>query len=118
VKTQARQRRPPITIAGVALARTVSEVVRLAKRIKNTHGVEPSVSVAPASERSALCIVTIEYDERNPREGEIAARCFRSFAEQVMARGYALYRLMTKTSDGGRGGYVCLLGPARLPRRT
>ena len=69
------------------------EVTRLATEIVLEHGFEPQMSLSLATERSAICIVTISYDRAMPGEDERALTCYRALSEALLVRGYPPYRL-------------------------
>ena len=112
MKHSSRRDGRAVRIAGSALARTVKDARVLARFVRRKYGLEPQISLAPASTRSAVCVVTIDYDRRRPGDDRKAARCYRTFAEQLLVRGYALYRLTTQSNDlNPHGEYTCLLSP-------
>jgi 4-cresol dehydrogenase (hydroxylating) len=79
---------PVVPMTGAAL----SEVTALASEVVLKGGFEPQMSVSLATERMAICVITITYDRSETGADEAAMRCYRSLAEQLSQRGYPLYR--------------------------
>jgi 4-cresol dehydrogenase (hydroxylating) len=70
-----------------------TEVARLATDVLLDHGFEPQMSMSLATERSAICVITISYDRHVPGEDQRALDCYRVLVEALLARGYPPYRL-------------------------
>ena len=70
-----------------------TEVARLATDVLLDHGFEPQMSMSLATERSAICVITISYDRDVPGEDQRALDCYRVLVEALLARGYPPYRL-------------------------
>ena len=75
------------------------EVSRLATDVLLSHGFEPQMSVSIATERSAICVITISYDREEPGEDERAIACYRVLVDALLARGYPPYRLPVGAMD-------------------
>lgn len=73
----------------------VRVVVDLATRVVLDHGFEPQMSLSLATERSAICVITISYDRSQPDEDRRAAACYNTLVELLADRGYPPYRLNT-----------------------
>jgi 4-cresol dehydrogenase (hydroxylating) len=69
------------------------EVTRLATGILLEHGFEPQMSMSLATERSAICVITISYDRDVQGEDMRAWECYRVVVEACHSRGYPPYRL-------------------------
>jgi 4-cresol dehydrogenase (hydroxylating) flavoprotein subunit len=69
------------------------EVTGLATGILLEHGFEPQMSLSLATERSAICVITISYDRDEPGEDARALECYRVLAETLVSHGYPPYRL-------------------------
>jgi 4-cresol dehydrogenase (hydroxylating) len=76
-----------------------TEVTGMATRILLEHGFEPQISLSLATERSAICVVTISYDREVAGEDERARACYDALTEQLLARGYPPYRLNVRSMD-------------------
>ena len=79
--------------------RHLTEVAHLAESILPDHGFEPQMSISLATERSAICVITISYDRHAPGEDGRALQCYRRLAETLIARGYPPYRLNVAAMD-------------------
>lgn len=79
---------PVVPLQGTSIA----EVTDLAAEILLGHGFEPQVSVSLATERMAICVVTITYDRAQPGADELAMRCYQQLSAKLMESGYPLYR--------------------------
>lgn len=73
--------------------RHVAEATRIAEDLVISHGFEPLVSVSIATERTAICIISISYDRSIAGEDARALECYRRLTEALIARGYPPYRL-------------------------
>ena len=67
-------------------------VTQLAARLLLAHGFEPQMSLSLATERSAVCVITISYDRDVPGEDFRAMTCFEELTRELMSRGYPPYR--------------------------
>jgi 4-cresol dehydrogenase (hydroxylating) len=87
-----------------------TEVTALATRILLEHGFEPQMSISLATERSAICVITISYDRDAAGEDERAQACYDALVAALVARGYPPYRLpvsaMALVDDPGGSGDV------------
>jgi 4-cresol dehydrogenase (hydroxylating) len=88
-----------------------AEVTQLATRVLLEHGFEPQISLSLATERSAICVITISYDRSTPGEDERAFRCYGVLTEQLLARGYPPYRLNVSSMShvGAEASYADVL---------
>ncbi|MCA1651953.1 MAG: FAD-binding oxidoreductase [Acidobacteria bacterium] len=78
------------------LPNTGADVTNLTNVVTNLlleHGFEPQMTVSLATERSAICVITISYDRSAPGEDERAGECYRALMEVLVERGYPPYRL-------------------------
>lgn len=71
----------------------VTEVTNLGASVLLSHGFEPQMSVSIATERSAICVITISYDRGVPGEDARAAACDAELTSKLLAAGYPPYRL-------------------------
>jgi 4-cresol dehydrogenase (hydroxylating) len=69
------------------------EVTRLATTILLEHGFEPQMSLSLATERSAICVITISYDRDIEGEDARATVCYQVLVNALVSRGYPPYRL-------------------------
>jgi 4-cresol dehydrogenase (hydroxylating) flavoprotein subunit len=76
-----------------------TDVARLTTQLLLSHGFEPQMSVSLATERTAICVITISYDRAVPGEDERAMQCYRALVEQLLARGYPPYRLTVRSME-------------------
>jgi len=79
---------PVVPMTGAAL----TEVTTLASEVLLKEGFEPQMSVSLATDRMAICVVTITYDRDVAGADGAAMQCFNLLAERLQARGYPLYR--------------------------
>jgi 4-cresol dehydrogenase (hydroxylating) len=70
----------------------LTEVTDLASKTLLEHGFEPQMSVSLATDRMAICVVTITYDRAKPGADAAALACYGALAEALQAKGYPLYR--------------------------
>jgi 4-cresol dehydrogenase (hydroxylating) len=70
-----------------------TEVTRLATEVLLEHGFEPQMSISLATERSAICVITISYDRGVTGDDARALKCYQVLVEALLARGYPPYRL-------------------------
>ena len=82
----------PTTGAHADVATSTSDVLL-------AHGFEPQMSVSLATERSAICVITISYDRHVPGEDARAMACYRHLTSTLLARGYPPYRLNVAAMD-------------------
>ena len=75
------------------------EVTRLAEGLLLEHGFEPQMSISLATERSAICVITISYDRATAGEDARALLCYRRLTETLIQRGYPPYRLNVAAMD-------------------
>ena len=71
----------------------------LAPKMLLKHGFEPQMSVSLATERMAICVITITYDRAEPGADARALQCYRALAEALQAEGYPLYRRNVSAMD-------------------
>jgi 4-cresol dehydrogenase (hydroxylating) len=90
----------------------LSAVTTLATDLLLTHGFEPQMSISLASERTAICVITISYDRDVAGEDERAMKCYRQLSSELVARGYPPYRLNVASMDSLHDdpAYANLLG--------
>jgi len=79
---------PVVPMTGSAIA----EVTDLSSRTLLDHGFEPQMSVSLATDRMAICVVTITYDRAQPGADAAALTCYEALAEALQEKGYPLYR--------------------------
>jgi 4-cresol dehydrogenase (hydroxylating) len=79
---------PVVPMTGAAL----SEVTALASSVVLESGFEPQMSISLATDRMAICVITITYDRSEAGADEAAMSCYRSLTERLHQRGYPLYR--------------------------
>ena len=79
---------PVVPMTGSAL----SEVTNLATEVLLNQGFEPQMSVSLATDRMAICVITITYDRSSPGADEAAMRAYATLSERLQSRGYPLYR--------------------------
>jgi 4-cresol dehydrogenase (hydroxylating) flavoprotein subunit len=60
-------------------------------------GFEPQISVSLATERAAICVITIAFDRDAPGEDQRALACHDRLTRELIAQGYPPYRLATST---------------------
>jgi 4-cresol dehydrogenase (hydroxylating) flavoprotein subunit len=90
--------------------RHAHEVTHLASAVLLKHGFEPQMSLSLASERSAICVITISFDRHVEGEDERALACYRVLTEELLLRGYPPYRLnVASMTYATQGGYADVL---------
>ena len=57
------------------------------------------MSISLATERTAICVITISYDRAVAGEDERAFQCYRTLVEELLARGYPPYRLTVRSMN-------------------
>jgi 4-cresol dehydrogenase (hydroxylating) len=77
----------------------IKEATTVAEAILLECGFEPQMSVSLATERSAICVITINYDRMVPGEDGRALECYRRLTETLVERGYPPYRLNVSGMD-------------------
>jgi 4-cresol dehydrogenase (hydroxylating) len=89
-----------------------TEVTELATNVLLRYGFEPQMSMSLATERSAICVITISYDRDVAGEDERALECYRALSAELLARGYPPYRLNVASmgSVSAQGAYADVLG--------
>jgi 4-cresol dehydrogenase (hydroxylating) len=75
------------------------DVTGLATEVLLDGGFEPQISVSLATERSAICVITISYDRAEPGEDARALACYRRLTGELLSRGYPPYRLNVAAMD-------------------
>jgi 4-cresol dehydrogenase (hydroxylating) flavoprotein subunit len=81
-------------------ARAVTDI---ATRTLLNHGFEPQMSISLATERSAICVITISYDRSVEGEDDRAAACYRELMDDLLSAGYPPYRLNVTSMGYARG---------------
>ena len=76
----------------------LASVTRLAAETLTTFGFEPQMSISLATERTAICVVTISYDRAQPGADARALECYRVLTQLLIVAGYPPYRLNVNTS--------------------
>ena len=71
----------------------LSAATSLARDIVLAHGFEPQMSVSLATERMAICVITISYDRDVAGDDARAADCYERLTRELLAAGYPPYRL-------------------------
>jgi 4-cresol dehydrogenase (hydroxylating) len=79
--------------------RDITDVAGVATRTLLAHGFEPQMSISLATERSAICVITISYDRDVPGEDARAMECYRTLTGELLSRGYPPYRLNVGSMD-------------------
>jgi 4-cresol dehydrogenase (hydroxylating) flavoprotein subunit len=69
-----------------------TEVTQLATTVLLKHGFEPQLSLSLATERTAICVISMGYDRTVPGEDDRAIECHRSLMERLLSHGYPPYR--------------------------
>jgi 4-cresol dehydrogenase (hydroxylating) len=77
----------------------VAAVTQLAARLLLEHGFEPQMSLSLASERTAVCVITISYDRDVAGQDDRALSCYRELSRQLIDAGYPPYRLSIASTD-------------------
>lgn len=77
----------------------LTEAARLATSIVLEHGFEPQMSISLATERSAICVITISYDRDVAGQDDAAQHCYRALTSALTAAGYPPYRLNVSGMD-------------------
>lgn len=65
----------------------------LASATLQQFGFDPQVAVSLATERTAICIITISYNRNESGADERAFECYRALTQQMLECGYPPYRL-------------------------
>ena len=89
---------PVVPIVGPHLR----EVTGLAADTLLASGFEPQMSVSLATERSAICVITIGYDRTQPGADGRARECYDRLSASLLARGYPPYRLSVAAMESWR----------------
>jgi 4-cresol dehydrogenase (hydroxylating) len=71
----------------------VSRASAIATNALRHFGFEPQISVSLASERTAVCVVSISYDRAQEGADARAAECYRALTQLLIDEGYPPYRL-------------------------
>lgn len=92
--------------------RDVEAVTGFAHRTLLAHGFEPQMSLSLATERMAICVITISYDRDVPGEDDRAMACYSELGEALITQGYPPYRLSVAAMhlvDPAQTGYGSVL---------
>jgi 4-cresol dehydrogenase (hydroxylating) len=100
----------------------LTRVADVATAVLLRHGFEPQISISLASERSAICVITVSYDREVAGEDARALAAYRELAEDLQTQGYPPYRLTVRSMDllSGADGpdVVGVIKGALDPRRV
>ena len=81
----------------------LASVTRLASDTLLTFGFEPQMAISLATERTAICVITISYDRAEPGADARALDCYRALTQLLIVAGYPPYRLNVNSSTAFEG---------------